>query len=98
MSNDIRNRMIRNATPEEAERHLVIQKEVERELAPLKAWAREAASQSVDHVAVGTVFNAKERHVVQAIDEYAVTHSLGNRGAVVREALSRLLGLEIASQ
>jgi hypothetical protein len=33
--------------------------------------------------------------VVSAIDEYAAKHSLAGRGAVVREALARLLGIEI---
>jgi hypothetical protein len=44
---------------------------------------------------VGTVFPAEEAHVVPAIDEYAAKHSLPGRGAVVREALARLLGIEM---
>lgn len=97
MMNEIRNRIIRDATPEEKERHRVIRDEIEQELPTLKEWARQAATRHPDRIAVGTVFTAKETDVIQAIDDYAASHSLANRGAVVREALARLLGLEIGS-
>ena len=47
---------------------------------------------------VGTLFGAEEAHVVQAIDDYAASHALENRGAVVREALAHLLGVNIERQ
>ncbi len=97
MTNEIRNRIIRDATPEEKERHSVIRAEIEQELPALKEWARQAAARHPDRIAVGTVFTGEETDVVQAIDDYAASHSLANRGAVVREALARLLGLEIGS-
>jgi hypothetical protein len=95
MSNEIRNRIVRDATSEEKERHALIRAEIEQELPALKVWARAAAARHSDRIAVGTVFTSEETSVVQAIDDYAEAHSLANRGAVVREALSRLLGLEI---
>jgi hypothetical protein len=42
------------------------------------------------------VLTAEEINVLQAIDAYAVKHALTSRGAVVREALANLLGIEIA--
>ena len=98
MSNEIRNRIIRDATSEEKHRHAVIRAEIEQELPALKEWARAAAARHTDRIAVGTVFTTEETSVVQAIDNYAAEHCLAGRSAVVREALSRLLGLEIAPQ
>ena len=43
-----------------------------------------------------TVFSPEETQVLDVVDQYATEHGLPNRGAVVRVALSRLLGLEIA--
>ena len=77
-------------------RHSAIRAEIEKELPALKDWARVAAARHSDRIAVGTVFTSRETDVVQAIDDYAAAHSLENRGAVVREALARLLGVEIA--
>ena len=96
MPNEIRQRIQRPATPEEKARHDQIRKEIEEELHDLKQWAREAASAHKERVAVGTVFNADEASVVKAIDDYAIKHSLQNRSAVVREALARLLAIEVA--
>ena len=47
---------------------------------------------------MGTVFTAEEAQVVKAIDDYAAKHALQHRGAVVREALAQLLGIEVARQ
>jgi hypothetical protein len=49
-------------------------------------------------VAVGTVFTSEEAGVLEAIDSYAAKHSLPGRGAVVREALAHLLGIEMPRQ
>jgi len=98
MPHEIRNRIVRSATPEEAARHQQIREQVERELPELAKWAREAAARHRDKVAVGTVFGAEEQQVVAAIDEYAARHSLDGRAAVVREALARLLGIEVRSR
>jgi hypothetical protein len=98
MTHEIGNRILRAATPEEKQRHCTIREEVERELPELKRWAREAAAQHKERVAVGTVFTAGEVNVLEAIDQYAAVHSLANRSAVVREALARLLGIEISRQ
>ncbi len=95
MSNEIRQRILREATPEEKERHRTIREEVERELPELKQWARETAARHRERVAVGTVFTSEEAVVVDAIDDYAAKHALPDRGAVVREALAHLLGVEI---
>ncbi len=98
MSHEIRQRIIREATPEEKERHRSIREEIQQELPELKQWATETATRHQEWVAVGTVFTVEEALVLEAIDNYAMTHSLASRGAVVREALAHLLGVEIARQ
>ena len=95
MPHEIRKRILRPATPEEAARHKQIRGEIEQELPELTQWARAAAARHKERVAVGTVFGANEANVLSAIDDYAAKHSLEGRGAVVREALARLLGIEI---
>lgn len=86
---------MRPATPEEAARHAQIRDEIEKELPELAQWARDAAARHRERVAVGTVFGADESAVVAAIDEYAEKHALGNRSAVVREALAKLLAIDV---
>ena len=98
MEREIRQRIGREATPEEKERHRQIRQEIEQELPELKPWARSSVAAHEERVAVGTVFDADEAPVVKAIDEYAAQHSLLNRGAVVREALALLLAIEVARQ
>jgi hypothetical protein len=95
MTREIRRRILREATPEEKERHRAIREEIQQELPDLKRWAREAAARHRERVAVGTVFTDQETRVVEAIDHYATEHSLSGRGAVVREALAHLLGIDI---
>ncbi len=97
MTHEIRQRIIRPATAEEKQRHQQVRQQIQAERPELKQWAREGAARHTDRVAVGTVFTSQEADVVEAIDDYAAKHSLANRGAVVREALSRLLGLRIAT-
>src|SRR5262245_13451657 len=96
MPNEIRQRIVRDATPEEKERHQAIRDQIEGELPELNEWARAAAARQRERVAVGTVFTNEEAPVLEAIDEYATKHSLPGRGAVVREALAQLLRLDIA--
>ncbi len=98
MAHEIRHRILREATPEEKERHRTIREEIEQELPALKQWARETAVRHQERVAVGTVFTDQETVVVEAIDDYAMRHSLTGRGAVVREALAHLLGIDIARE
>ena len=95
MAREIRRRIVREATPEERERHRTIRAEIEQELPELKRWAREAAARHRERVVVGTVFTDQESSVLAAIDDYATKHSLSGRGAVVREALAQLLGIDI---
>lgn len=96
MAHEIRTRIERPATPEEKARHQQIREEIEAELPDLKQWARAAAAEHKERIAVGTVFEADEAPVVKAIDEYAAKHSLQNRSAVVREALAQLLAIEVS--
>jgi hypothetical protein len=96
MTREIRQRIQRPATPEEKIRHHQIRQEIEEELPDLKQWARAVAADHKERVAVGTVFDADEAPVVEAIDAYAAKHSLQNRSAVVREALAQLLAIEVA--
>ncbi|HKI38728.1 MAG TPA: hypothetical protein VKA46_43165 [Gemmataceae bacterium] len=96
MTHEVRKRIVRPATPEEQERHAEVRGQIEQELPELQQWAREAAARHQERVAVGTVFTAAEARVVEAIDSYAAKHALTNRSAVLREALSQLLGIEIA--
>ena len=98
MTHEIRQRIQRPATQEEKVRHQQIRQEIEEELPDLKQWARTAAADHKERIAVGTVFDADEVSVVKAIDEYAAKHSLQNRSAVVREALAQLLAIEVARQ
>jgi hypothetical protein len=98
MTHEIRKRIVREATPEEKERHQKIRDEIERELPELKAWARAAAARHPEQVPVGTVLTAEEANVLEAIDKYAADHSLAGRNAVVREALATLLGVDLARQ
>jgi hypothetical protein len=95
VAHEIRKRIVRAATPEEKERHSAIRQEVQDDLPELKRWARETAARHRDRVAVGTVFTDQETAVLEAIDNYAAKHSLSGRGAVVREALAHLLGIEM---
>jgi hypothetical protein len=95
VSHEIRNRIVRNATPEENERHSAIRQEIQNDLPELKKWARKTAARHHERVAVGTVFTDQESIVLEAIDNYAAKHSLSSRGAVVREALAHLLGIEM---
>ncbi len=98
MTREIRRRIVRDATPEEKERHRAIRAEIEQELPELKQWAQETAARHRERVAVGTVFTDQDAGVLEAIDDYATKHSWPGRGAVVREALSQLLGIDIARQ
>jgi hypothetical protein len=96
MSKEIRQRIVREATPEEKERHRTLRAEIEQELPELGQWARTTAAQHRERVAVGTVFSNSEAPIVEAIDDYAAKHHLPDRSAVVREALSQLLGVNIS--
>jgi hypothetical protein len=98
MTREIRQRIIRPATPEEKEWHRTIRAEIEQELPELKQWARETAARHRERVAVGTVFTDQEAGVLEAIDDYAMKHFLSGRGAVVHQALAQLLGIDIVRQ
>jgi hypothetical protein len=98
MSQEPPKRIVREATPDERERHGVIREQVEQELPELQQWARAAAARHRERVAVGTVLKGEEADVVKAIDDYAAKHSLSGRSAVVREALSQLLGVELTRE
>lgn len=98
MSQENCKRIVREAMPEEKERHRVIREQVQKDLPELRAWARAAAARHDDRIAIGTVLSGDETKLVEAIDDYAVKHSLSGRAAVVREALARLLGVELARE
>ena len=91
-------RIVRPATAEELQRHDEVRRGIEQELAEIKDRARQGAAQCRSRVAVGTVFSADEKTVVEAIDAYATSHSLPSRSAVIREALGRLLNMSIARE
>jgi hypothetical protein len=88
-------RIVREATPEERERHAAIRAAVAAERSEIDAWARSESARIGGQVAVGTVFTTQETPVLEAIDAYAVSHNLPGRSAVVREALSRLLEIQV---
>jgi hypothetical protein len=98
MTREIRQRIVRPATPEERDRHQGIREQIDQEFPELQQWARQAVAHQRDRIAIGTVLSADETHVVAAIDEYAESHALHSRSAVVREALANLLGIQIARQ
>lgn len=89
-------RIVREATPEETERHRVIREQVKQDLPELREWARAAAARHQERIAVGTVLSGEETKLIDAIDDYAAKHSLAGRSAVVREALAQLLGVDLA--
>jgi hypothetical protein len=89
-------RILHQATAEERARHAEVRRQIEDEIPELLAWARQV--NGADQIAVGAVFTAQERPVIDAIDAYAAGHSLPGRAAVVREALGRLLGLRISQE
>ena len=95
MTHEVRERIRRPATPDEKARHDKIRAEIAEEMPDLTAWAKTAAAAHKDRVSVGAIFTAEEAQVVEAIDAYARTHSLPNRGAVVRQALANLLGIQL---
>lgn len=84
-------RIVREATPAEHERHVALRAAIDAERPEIVAWALNAAGQ----MAVGTVFTTDEIPVLEAIDAYAASHNLSGRSAVVREALSRLLDMQV---
>ena len=96
MTQKLRKRIVREATPEEKERHRVIREQMKQDLPELDEWARAAAARHQERVAIGTVLTGEEAKVVEAIDDYAAKNSLAGRSAVVREALSQLLSIELA--
>ena len=51
MTHEIRRRLLREATPEERERHRTIRREIEQELPELKQWARETAARHREQMA-----------------------------------------------
>jgi hypothetical protein len=95
MTHEVRERIRRPATTEEKARHDKIRAEVAEEKPDLTAWARAAAATHKDRISVGADFTAEEAQIVEVIDAYARTHSLPNRGAVVRQALANLLGIQL---
>jgi|SRR5208282_3957512 len=98
VSHEVRQRIERPATPEEKARHGQIREKIEEELPELKRWAREAAARHAGRIPVGTVFGEEEADVVRAIDHYAAGHALADRRAVVREAPSHLLRIDLQRQ
>ena len=91
-------RIVRPASAEELQRHDQVRQGIEQELSEIQERARHVAAQCRSRVAVGTVFSADEKPVVEAIDAYATSHSLPSRSAVIREALGRLLNMSIARE
>lgn len=98
MVNENLKRTVRDATPEEQERHRIIREQVKQDLPELNAWALGAAARHKERIAVGTVLSGEETKLVQHIDDYAAKHSSAGRGAVVREALAQLLGVDLARE
>ena len=88
-------RIVREATPEERERHAGNRAAIEAERPEIAAWAREEHARAGGRVPVGTVFTTDETRVLEAIDAYAASHNLPSRSAVVRQALSKLLDIRV---
>ncbi len=88
-------RIVREATPEERDRHAGVRAAIEAERPEIVAWAREEHSRTGGRVSVGTEFTTDETRVLEAIDAYAASHNLPSRSAVVREALSKLLDIRV---
>ncbi len=98
MASQVRKCIVRPATAEEKGRHELIRQEIKEELPQISQWSRVTAGKHRDRVAVETVLSAEEGNVLEAMNNYAVDHSLPDRSAMVREALANLLGIDIARQ
>src|SRR5438552_17117725 len=98
MAHEIRQRIRREATPEEKERHRILREQIAQELPDLKKWATEAAARQRDQVAVGTVLKAEEIVVLVAIDSYAAKYSLTGCSDWLRESLITLWGVVMFRQ
>lgn len=96
MTHEVGNRIIRPATQDEKERHDLIRRQIAAETPELKEWARRAAAQHQERVRIGTVLTSAEATILEAMDDYALKHALSSRSAVIREALAKLLDIEIA--
>ncbi len=53
MTRENRRRILREATPEEKERHRIIREAIRQELPELKQWARETAARHQERLADG---------------------------------------------
>lgn len=95
MNKDNFKRTVRSATSEELDRQRLIREQVQQDLPELNVWARAAAARHQERIGIGTVLCGEETKLVRYIDDYAAKHSLAGRGAVVREALAQLLGVEL---
>lgn len=95
MSKENFKRTVRSATSDELDRQRLIREQVMQDLPELNAWARAAAARHQERIGIGTVLSGEETKLVRYIDDYAAKHSLAGRGAVVREALAQLLGVEL---
>jgi hypothetical protein len=96
MTHEVGKRIIRPATQDEKERHDLIRRQIAEEIPELKEWARRVAAQHQERVRIGTVLTSEEAPILEAMDDYALKHALSSRSAVIREALARLLDIEIA--
>ena len=61
VTHDIRQRRVRDATPEEKERHRAIRQEIQEDLPQLKRWAKDAAARHRERVALESVLDEEER-------------------------------------
>jgi hypothetical protein len=66
MTHEIRNRILRQATAEEKERHRAIREEIQQELPELKQWARESAARHQDRVAARDRVDRPGDHLTEA--------------------------------
>ncbi len=96
MARKLRKVINRPATAEEKTRHRSIRAQVAAELPRIQAKGRQILAETAgERRHLDTVFISGEEYVFDAIDQFAASNSLANRGAVVRMALSKLLGIEI---
>ena len=97
MAQKLRNVINRPATADEKDRHRQIRAQVATELPRIQAKGRQILAETAEERRhLDTAFNSGEEYVFDAIDQFAASNSLANRGAVVRLALAKLLGIEIA--
>jgi hypothetical protein len=76
VTHEIRERIVREATPEEKERRRAVRPETQTDLPELMQWAGETAAELRERLVVATVLTGQGTTAWKATDDYAAKHAL----------------------